>query len=796
MNRTVALLCSFLALPFASFALESLLYFPSIAASKTSNCLQDIAPKDTDFLSDKELKTLASQITVKVIGDNNGGSGTLLAKQGNSYLVITNSHVVMGANTIRLQTADGNTYSGEVIRENNFAKSDLVLLKFQTNFNYCVLDVKEDFAKEVPYTGVPVLASGFSAEKGKILFSKGTVEKVPIRALKEGYQIGYTSNIEQGMSGGPIINSMGMLIGINGKSAYPILNTGYVYPDGSRPTDEEIKEMRTLSWGIPVRTFLAQVNVKILNAYGFPLPATVAEIPSASKLPPWLQEINEKAKQFTVRIDSGNDNGSGIIITKEGNTYTVLTAAHVVCERQDATQPCENSSYTILAPDGKKYDVDKNTIKRQDGVDLAVLEFTSQEEYEVATLADYNPNNYDYIFTVGYPNLKNTSPWRFTMGQIFSKGRGLLGIKESDFQSNSDGQLENTSSLTGGYELVYSSITYGGMSGGPVLDSTGRVIGIHGRAEGEEVIDKETGEQGINKGKIQIGYSLGIPISTFVGLATRFNVKPQNLEKIPASPLSKKQANSIQAAILSIDIPQGNATAIQWLERGNQLWRLRRHKEAVQAFEEVIKLKPSFVYLAYYGKGLALGEKAFASGRDDKYQEALQAFEKVVKIRENYTAAWLFKSAIYRKLNKFNKALIAINKAIKNQPANPILYNEKWSILRALGQYEEAVVAISKAINISPRAEFFNNRGIVNAEQNKKSYLILSDLNKAIQINPNNSAAYNNRGNIYTKQKKWKLALADYNKAIEINSKYFSAYYGRGNLYAEQKKWKLALDNY
>ncbi|MHC5916980.1 MAG: S1 family peptidase [Nostoc sp.] len=122
-----------------------------------------------------------------------------------------------------------------------------------------------------------------------------------------------------------------------------------------------------------------------------------------------------------MRIDSTSGaNGSGVIIAKDGDTYTVLTASHVVCEKKEDKQPCGDYKYQILAPDGKQYPVEKSTIKIESGVDLAVVKFTaSNENYQVAILGDYNPNTYDYMFTAGYPKLSNNSSWRFTMGQIF-----------------------------------------------------------------------------------------------------------------------------------------------------------------------------------------------------------------------------------------------------------------------------------------------------------------------------------------------------------------------------------------
>ena len=765
MNRHLILISSLLLLQIPAIPIKAA--YPPIA----QNSICKIEQED-EFYSTKELQTLANKITVKVIGDNNGGSGTLIGKQGNNYLVLTNYHVVQGVNSINLQTADGKTYSAEIVPQNKFKNSDIALLKFQSDRSYCLPEI----AKETPNIDTPVVAAGFSGSTGNIAFSEGEVKKTS--NLKEGYEIGYSSNIEQGMSGGAILNSLGQLVGINGKSAYPILNTGYVYQNGKRPSESEIREMRKLSWGIPISTVLTWVDGDVLTAYKLPFPKSSITV-AQGEYTGWLGELEQKAKQFTVRIDSSsNANGSGIIIAKEGNTYTVLTSAHVLCERQDATKPCGGFNYEIFAPDGNKYPVDKSSIKIEEGVDLAVVKFKSSENYQIATLANYNPNEDDYMFTAGYPKLKNKSPWRFTIGRIFDKERGLIQANQSDFQNDDSGRLQSASSLTGGYELVYTSITYGGMSGGPVLDSLGRVIGIHGRSEGEQAGDVP----------VQIGYSLGVPVSTFLGLASRLGTKPQQLENTRSPQLNAQKKKSIKEAILSTDVSEGNATAAQWLERGNQLWRSRRYDEAVKAFDEAIKQKPAFVYLAYYGKGLALA-------RQGKLKESIAALEQAVKLKPDFVAAWEFQSVSHRELNQLDKALVTINKAIQLQPENPNLYNEKGVILENLKDYAQAQAAITKAIKLSARAAFYYNRGLVYQNQ-KKWDLAVADYNKAIQINPEYAQAYNNRGNLYYYQKKWDLAVADYNKAIQINPEVAQAYNNRGLLYKNQKQWDLALADY
>ena len=727
---------------------------------------------------------LLARLPSKLVAKKNGGSGVIIARQNNTYLILTNNHVLRGGNAFTINTHDAVTYQAKAVSNGIDTDDDLALLQFSSDKDYQTATIN---TAATPKAEQAIIAAGYSAETGELVTEEGKIERVPDKTLKDGYEIGYSSNIVQGMSGGAILNVDGEVIGINGKSAFPIVNTGYTYQDGTKPTPAEIEQLRQLSWGLSINRLLTQLNPELITAYGLPIPESTAVIVTPTPTPTgWIRDLEAKAKQITVRIDSSSRaNGSGVIIAKEGNTYTVLTANHVLCEKDNANK-CIDYAYEIVAPDGEKYSVDASTINRQEGVDLAVVRFTSNENYQIAELANYPLTDNDAVFVAGYPQLSNSTAaqWRFSLGLGLDREQGLSNIVDSSLSTDSSGLTNSQGSLSGGYEMVYTSITYGGMSGGAVLDKDGRVIGIHGLAEGETALDS----QGSSQKQIQLGYSLGIPINTFIGLANRLKINSTLpiQDNRPREP-NRPETEAFEAAVLGADIPQGNATAENWLERGNQLWRLDRNDEAVQAFDRAIALQPEFIHLAYYGKGLAL------FGNED--EAALASLELATETEPNFAPAFLTKSSVLRGLNRLNEALTAIETTISLHKDNANLYSEKGFILLKLKRYSEAEVAYNRAIQLNPRTAFYYNRGNLYDEQGEVE-LAIADYNQAIEINPEIAEAYINRGLLYNEQGKVELAIADYNQAIEINPQFAEVYNNRGLLYVEQGEVELAIADY
>ncbi|GCL45813.1 serine protease [Microcystis aeruginosa] len=746
---------------------------------------------------DAQIERSIRQVTVKITSETNRGSGIIIGKKGSIYLVLTNAHVTRGATTLQIQTHDGQTRTASIAPNSLLKDKDLALVEFSDTRNYPIAKIRAIS----PDAELDITVTGYSAETGQYTTDNGKIEQTRDRPLREGYSVGYSGDIVQGMSGGGIFFE-DELIGINGRSAHPILSN-YIYEDGTKPTDAEIQQMRAVNWGIPLHTLLTYIRPEILSAYNLPLPQVNPDIETTAPTG-YIAKLETKAKGFTVRIDStSGGNGSGVIIAKKGNIYTVLTADHVLCENKEesqdaASEPCPDHTYTVVTSDGKTRNIEKSTIIRQEGVDLAVFQFESLDNYPVAEIANYNPNTGDFVFAAGFPKIgQNPSKWLFSGGTIHDKEGGLLATRQSPLSTQQSGTLQSVASLEGGYELVYTSITFGGMSGGAVLDSQGRVIGIHGRSEGA------------GGGKIQLGFSLGIPISTFIGLQERLKVKPQLLTTAQPQ-VSQQQQQEIIQAITGVIVPNTNAKADIWIERGGQLWRLFRYEEAIKAFDEAIKQNdPDNVYLAWYGKGLALGELGKAQPAMEAFQQAINTLPKREDLKNFHSSILQKQSVVYRFLGDFSKsagrerearenyeqALTVINQAISLVPNNPNSYNEKYAVLSELKRYDEGLAAINQAINLAPRAAWYFNRG--NLYYNQQKYdLALSDYNKAININPNYAKAYLNRGNLYINQQKYDLALSDYNQAIKINSDFAEAYNNRGNLYSDLQKYKLALDDY
>ncbi|MFN9671571.1 MAG: hypothetical protein ACK552_02935, partial [Microcystis sp.] len=86
-----------------------------------------------------------------------------------------------------------------------------------------------------------------------------------------------------------------------------------------------------------------------------------------------------------------------------------------------------------------------------------------------------------------------------------------------------------------------------------------------------------------------------------------------------------------------------------------QLWRLFRFEEAIKAFDEAIKQNdPDNVYLAWYGKGLALGELGKAQPAIEALQQAINTLPKGEDLKKFHSSILQKQSVVYRFLGDFS----------------------------------------------------------------------------------------------------------------------------------------------
>lgn len=213
-------------------------------------------------LSIKQLEKQGQAITVKIISQDLLGSGILLKRQGDFYTVLTNAHVLRVDNPpYRIQTNDNRIWLADVPSSIRFGQNDLALLQFRsTGIIYTVASFGSS-----PAVGDEVFAAGFpyvEGETGKkgFAFTTGKISLTLHKALDGGYQFGYTNDIKNGMSGGPLLNRRGEVVGVNGLHAYPLWDAPSVFADGSEADPALHQKITRLSWAVPIETVIKSVG--------------------------------------------------------------------------------------------------------------------------------------------------------------------------------------------------------------------------------------------------------------------------------------------------------------------------------------------------------------------------------------------------------------------------------------------------------------------------------------------------------------------------------------------------------
>lgn len=217
------------------------------------------------------VKKIAKEVTLRIFTASAPGSGITIAHKGRTYTVLTCQHVIEGIkkSNYRVLLPDGKTYSARLKSSPNLKGLDLALIEFDSDTIYRVIELGDS---QQLIADIPVYAAGFPnqhvSEKPEKIedttdwgskafrFTSGKVSLISSRSLPDGYSLGYTNEVESGMSGGPVFNDKGQLVGINGRLKYPIQGLdAFTFADGTKPSVEIFQQMEALSWAIPIANY-------------------------------------------------------------------------------------------------------------------------------------------------------------------------------------------------------------------------------------------------------------------------------------------------------------------------------------------------------------------------------------------------------------------------------------------------------------------------------------------------------------------------------------------------------------
>jgi tetratricopeptide (TPR) repeat protein len=448
-------------------------------------------------------------------------------------------------------------------------------------------------------------------------------------------------------------------------------------------------------------------------------------------------EVGEVATAISVEIKSSGDGraGSGVLLIREGEQYTVLTAAHVVQGSQ---------KLTIKTPDGSIHQVVAGSIRpAEKNLDLAVVKFRSNKSYTLAKLGTSNTLKLgSSIYVGGFP------------ASTYAVESGIFNFTRGEVIGNA------TKGNSRGYSLLYSNITRPGMSGGPVLNEAGELVAIHGQGDRE-------GKEGEGE---KTGRNLGIVVERFGPIARNLGVQLTQ----PVATLPTNQS----------------LNASDYFLRGNEKADKGDIPGAIADLNQAIALNPKYD-IAYNNRGLIQYQQ-------NNWSQALTDYNQAIAINPKNDSSFNNRGLLkIEKTKDYLGALADLNQSIALNAKNSNAFNNRGYLKYLEKNATGSMADYNQAIALNPKSHSaYNNRGVLKYVMLKDTPGALADYNQSLALNPKYPNPYNNRAAIKKDQNDLNGALADYNQAIALNPKDVDFYVSRALLKDQLNDFEGAISDY
>lgn len=241
---------------------------------------------DETIKTGAEINEISQATTLLILATTNdgqiagNGSGSLIAKDGNVCVGVTNRHVVEGANEFLyvVRTADREVHP--VIDIRAFTQEDLAIVTFECQQNYTPIPL----ATYQLSPGQEVYLSGWPADStpdGSYArhFTSGSISTI-LDSPVVGYQVGYTNVTNSGMSGGQVLDAAGRLVSIHGVGARQDSARLAAQLGVEQSVASALADKTGFNYGIPVTTFLARASQAGFN-YPFNVVYSAPQVPAS-----------------------------------------------------------------------------------------------------------------------------------------------------------------------------------------------------------------------------------------------------------------------------------------------------------------------------------------------------------------------------------------------------------------------------------------------------------------------------------------------------------------------------------